>query len=973
MPTNENAAPGWLPGSGVENDCTYHFSPASATPSTPGTLPWHPKPEPTTQPAPRPWELPATPPQAPPSLAHPAPDSSAAEWADYWTGLGLALCAISPGEKGPRTSGWPERPLEPGYWRAHPTEGMGAILGRSGLVSFDGDSIPEAKTALAAVGIELDAIKAGAVIIQGHPDRWRAEYRLPPGAEGLSRRTLTWPDPSGELDAHGRPKRITVFELRAGPVQDCLPPTVHPGTGKPYRLLVAPWELEPWSAPPAALLELWRDWEQWRPILEAACPWAPAKPEPAAKTPPRERAGGESVINAFNAVHDPAAILASHGYKPAGPHRWLSPFSGSGLAGIVRLSETGRIFSHHASDPLAGPPHDPFSLFAVLDHQGDTRAAVRAAAGRLGMERERPPRDDAATQERDTPPGQATGALLTGPEVDKLLAWSARTVATLPDPEATGIFNGPPDPQTGKKPPERLRVSIQEGRDWSAPWRKLLWTHGQAAFMREVESYLPRRAALVERENARRLDQGQPPQDDLAADDLRAHAARWLPGILSLEVTEEEARALLARLPAGSILAPKPGENWRLVPVRELLTEPEPLRWLVRGYIQPDTLNLLFGDPVAGKSLLAIDWAASLATGQPWNGHAPSPAPVVYLAGEGFFGIKRRLFAWALARECLEELRAAPLVVSSAGAALTDGSHVSVVAAAIDEIAAAHGQPGLIVIDTLARNFGAADENSAADVGLFIRAADFLRTRYQAAVLVVHHSGHGDKGRSRGSSAIRGAVDAEFCLSADANGVRTLTATKTKDAPPPPTLGMNLKVIDLPWQTEDGETETSVVLQPDPGAADTPRRRKAPPSVARAFESLLACLDTAGEAPPDTWQPPDTFGPRPALVAPLETWRKEFISRHTGDSDETKGRAFRRAREQLTSVHAVGAWRDAYWPRPDVAPWPDLAALLSAANLCRERNEAGQSPDISIMSGHGQGADIRRTERELSGHVRTHP
>lgn len=33
MPTNENAAPGWLPGSGVENNCACHFSPASAAPS----------------------------------------------------------------------------------------------------------------------------------------------------------------------------------------------------------------------------------------------------------------------------------------------------------------------------------------------------------------------------------------------------------------------------------------------------------------------------------------------------------------------------------------------------------------------------------------------------------------------------------------------------------------------------------------------------------------------------------------------------------------------------------------------------------------------------------------------------------------------------------------------------------------------------------------------------------------------------
>lgn len=33
MTTNENAAPGWLPGNGVESNCASHFSPASAYPS----------------------------------------------------------------------------------------------------------------------------------------------------------------------------------------------------------------------------------------------------------------------------------------------------------------------------------------------------------------------------------------------------------------------------------------------------------------------------------------------------------------------------------------------------------------------------------------------------------------------------------------------------------------------------------------------------------------------------------------------------------------------------------------------------------------------------------------------------------------------------------------------------------------------------------------------------------------------------
>ena len=339
----------------------------------------------------RPWEVPkavTSPPPAPPapSLAPPSPESSAAAWAAYWHGLGLALVPIPPGSKGPEgITGWQTRSFPPDYWEANLEHGMGARLRDSGLASFDGDAIEEAGLALAAVGIELDALKAGAVVIQGHPDRWRAMFRLPPGAEGLSKKILTWPDPSGELDAHGRPKRITVFELRAGPIQDCLPPTIHPGTGEPYRLLVAPWELEEWTAPPPVLLELWENWDHWRPILESACPWAPPAPEPEIRESPRERAGGESVIDAFNRAHDPAAILAAHGYIPKGPNLWLSPSSGSGLAGVRRLSQTGRIFSHHASDPLAGAAHDAFSLFTVLEHHGNQREAVKAAARLLGM------------------------------------------------------------------------------------------------------------------------------------------------------------------------------------------------------------------------------------------------------------------------------------------------------------------------------------------------------------------------------------------------------------------------------------------------------------------------------------------------------------------------------------------------------------------------------------------------------------
>ena len=306
---------------------------------------------------------------------HPLPTDPAAAWVAYYAALGMRPVPIPPGTKGPTLPGWPSLVLGADYWTAHPEQGIGIILGPSGLASLDIDDMEGTRALLADLGLNLEELTREAVMIQGNPARMRAWFRMPEGLDGLSRRALAWP----AREPGGKPR--TILELRAGACQDLAPPSLHP-EGNPYVFLRAPWELPKLGILPPALLELWRDWDAWRPHLEALCPWAPPAPEPA---PPRERAGGESVIAAFNAAHDPAAILASYGYKPKGPNRWLSPFSSSGLAGIVRLSQTGRIHCHHASDPLAGPPHDAFSLFTVLEHGGDHREAVKAAAALLGI------------------------------------------------------------------------------------------------------------------------------------------------------------------------------------------------------------------------------------------------------------------------------------------------------------------------------------------------------------------------------------------------------------------------------------------------------------------------------------------------------------------------------------------------------------------------------------------------------------
>lgn len=135
----------------------------------------------------------------------------------------------------------------------------------------------------------------------------------------------------------------------------------------------------------------------------------------ASATPPPGRSKGTegaSVIDAFNAAHDVAAILESHGYKPAGRDRWVWPQSTTGEPGVVKLPDSARIFSHHGADPLAGEhSHDAFSAWCMLAHGGDMRAAVREAARILGMDRQQPPaRPRVAGAPPDTAPDTAPEA-----------------------------------------------------------------------------------------------------------------------------------------------------------------------------------------------------------------------------------------------------------------------------------------------------------------------------------------------------------------------------------------------------------------------------------------------------------------------------------------------------------------------------------------------------------------------------------
>jgi hypothetical protein len=239
--------------------------------------------------------------------------------------------------------------------------------------------------------------------------------------------------------------------------------------------------------------------------------------------------------------------------------------------------------------------------------------------------------------------------------------------------------------------------------------------------------------------------------------------------------------------------------------------EAKPPEWLIKGFLETASLASIFAPSDSYKSFLAIAASAPVATGVPFNGlEVTNPGPVIYIAGEGHRGLRRRFRAWEIQNH--HELEETPIYVSSRAVPLGDPEAMKPVVQEIDDIAHEEGAPQMIVVDTLSRNI-AGDENSSADMPAFVEALDQLKNRYRATVLVVHHTGHGAQERSRGHSAFRAALDWEYRLERETEGFARLVVTKSKDTAPPEPMRMKLEQVVLDVFDDRGEAVTSAALE----------------------------------------------------------------------------------------------------------------------------------------------------------------
>lgn len=266
---------------------------------------------------------------------------------------------------------------------------------------------------------------------------------------------------------------------------------------------------------------------------------------------------------------------------------------------------------------------------------------------------------------------------------------------------------------------------------------------------------------------------------------------------------------------------------------------------IIRGMLDYDSLAYCWGDSEAGKSFLMLDRDLHIANGMKWCGRKTKQGLVLYIVGEGKHGLIKRVKAWhdhyGLPVSNNIAFRTIPT-------ALCDPKAVDELVAEIKSIVTAlNRRPTLIELDTVNRNFGPGDENSTKDMTSFVAGLDALRIATGAAISAVHHCGHGDKTRSRGSIVLHNSVDFEYRVSKEGDCfndyVTTLEFIKVKDYDKPNPISWKWQLQTLPWADEDDDGNAvpmnSVVFVP------TEYEKKNSTSLSRSESIALEALRDA--------------------------------------------------------------------------------------------------------------------------------
>lgn len=343
--------------------------------------------------------------------------------------------------------------------------------------------------------------------------------------------------------------------------------------------------------------------------------------------------------------------------------------------------------------------------------------------------------------------------------------------------------------------------------------------------------------------------------------------------------------------------------------------------WLINDLIPRYEISYLVGKSGSGKSFLGLDMGLAIARGLPFFGNWTRQGGVLYVAGEGGIGAKKRLYGYKKHHDFHE---AAPfmMVPEKLNIYRKDGDTGDLIAEAKEwdrYWRAVFGVPlEVIFIDTLAKSMDGADEISGKDMGLVMAAVDRIRKEVGCAVVLVHHL-NASGGRERGHTSMLAGIETSIWITVDEHKVRTVTASKQKDGEGGDLFKFELMSVQVGTREEDGKPITTCIVVPKGRKAELRGSSAGPGFKLRPAEQIFmrALFDAAKTKGIKATDEHIALGiPAGAEVVHYTDWRDMYASVAApgveGEAPDQKAIAsvFRSLMTSLTRFSVIG------WKRP---------------------------------------------------------
>ncbi|ESW92945.1 AAA family ATPase [Mesorhizobium sp. C280B] len=381
--------------------------------------------------------------------------------------------------------------------------------------------------------------------------------------------------------------------------------------------------------------------------------------------------------------------------------------------------------------------------------------------------------------------------------------------------------------------------------------------------------------------------------------------------------------------------------------------------YIIDGLITTRGRSIIGGPSGSGKSFLALHAAYCVARGQDFFDYSVERGGVIYQAGEGGLGMKKRQKAYRKHFNVSED-EEIPLVVLPAKVDLysREGDTDRLIEA-IKSIKITMSMPLRIVfIDTLATATVGADENSGKDMSVVL--ANIARIEHECGchVCLVHHM-NADGKKLRGHTSIHANVDTVIVVNQDEETrIRTARLAKQKDDEDGIKITFSLASVPVGLNPKTQREITSCVVLT---VGEKERLKKEQerqgfyvnPTERRIMMNLFDTVDRHGKFIAN-----DKEGPKAAVGRVVVDWKDYLVvalEKMLEVEDKAKAtdqirKEFARAKDGLTKYGLIKMVKPYMWW--DGKPIRGFKRTFPKPEISDEdRTSTGQTPDEPVSEG----------------------